>query len=232
MKKKMMAVLLMALLLCMAFTGCAEQVLAALYGGITMLQLREKQLAPELFLQEAKLMKALCREFNVPLIINDNVEIALACQADGVHIGQDDMPVAEVRKLVGPGMLIGVSASNVEEARAAVAGGADYLGVGAVFPTTTTDTRIVTVTLPLGITEVSVLSIKDARAVMASLVEIGEDQDSSNAVMFSASVDNGHGDIRLVTKQGSSSGQYSTEGVTISETAPTTSVSEWLSLHV
>ena len=115
----------------------AEQVLEALYGGITMLQLREKQLAPELFLQEAKLMKALCREFNVPLIINDNVEIALACQADGVHIGQDDMPVAEVRKLVGPGMLIGVSASNVDEARAAVAGGADYLGVGAVFPTTT-----------------------------------------------------------------------------------------------
>ena len=115
----------------------AEQVLAALHGGITMLQLREKQLPPELFLQEAKLMKALCREFKVPLIINDNVEIALACHADGVHVGQDDLPVAAVRKLVGPGMVIGVSAATVAEAQTAVAGGADYLGVGAVFPTTT-----------------------------------------------------------------------------------------------
>ena len=115
----------------------AEQVLAALNGGITMLQLREKQLAPDLFLQEARLMKALCREFRIPLIINDNVEVALACKADGVHVGQEDMPVAAVRKLVGPEMMIGVSAETVAEAETAVAGGADYLGVGAVFPTTT-----------------------------------------------------------------------------------------------
>lgn len=114
-----------------------EQVLAALYGGITMLQLREKNLAPDVFLQEARLMKALCSAFQIPFIINDNVEVALACQADGIHVGQEDMPVAVVRKMVGPDMVIGVSAETVAEAEAAVAGGADYLGVGAVFPTTT-----------------------------------------------------------------------------------------------
>ena len=142
----------------------------------------------------------------------------------------DTLSTEQVADMLAPamGVLPRILAYIADESDPLQATGLSF----AVFPTTTTDTRIVTVTLPLGITEVSVLSIKDARVVMASLVEIGEDQDSSNAVMFSASVDNGHGDIRLVTKQGSSSGQYSTEGVTISETAPTTSVSEWLSLHV
>ena len=101
----------------------AGQVLEALYGGITMLQLREKQLAPELFLQEAKLMKALCREFNVPLIINDNVEIALACQADGVHIGQDDMPIEAVRGICTQEMVIGLSTHSPRQADDAVARG-------------------------------------------------------------------------------------------------------------
>lgn len=115
----------------------AEQVLEALKGGVTMVQLREKHLPEEQFLAEAKLIKALCREYQVPFIINDNVKIALACAADGVHVGQEDMPVAQVRQMVGSHMLIGVSVETVEEARKAVAGGADYLGVGAVFPTTT-----------------------------------------------------------------------------------------------
>ncbi len=114
-----------------------EQVESALKGGITCLQLREKDLDEESFLSEAIQMKKLCEKYNVPLIINDNVNIAIQCKANGVHVGQSDMEVSEVRKLVGDNIIIGVSAHTVEEAKKAEASGADYLGVGAIYETTT-----------------------------------------------------------------------------------------------
>lgn len=123
-----------------AWTGeksLMEQVKEALDGGITFLQLREKKLSKEAFLQEAKEMKQLAERYKVPFVINDNIEIAQKSGADGVHVGQDDMPVEEVRKILGEDKIIGVSAHNVEEALKAQKGGADYLGVGAVCQTAT-----------------------------------------------------------------------------------------------
>ncbi len=114
-----------------------EQVEAALKGGVTCVQLREKELDEAAFLQEAKDICALCRRYNVPFIINDNVEIAIACGADGIHVGQEDMAAGKVRRRVGDSMILGISVHTVEEARQAVQDGADYLGLGAVFPTST-----------------------------------------------------------------------------------------------
>lgn len=114
-----------------------EQVEAALKGGATCVQLREKELDGAAFLEEAKVLAALCRRYGMPLIINDNVEVALASGADGVHVGQDDLTVEQVRRLAGDRLIVGVSAHSVEQALAAQAGGADYLGVGAVFATAT-----------------------------------------------------------------------------------------------
>lgn len=123
----------------------AEQVAAALQGGVTCVQLREKELDEERFLQEAEEIFSLCKRYRVPFFINDNVALALRCHADGVHVGQDDMDVAAVRRLVGQEMMIGVSVHTVEEARTAAEGGADYLGVGAMFATSTkTDASLVT----------------------------------------------------------------------------------------
>ena len=109
----------------------------ALRGGATCLQLREKELDPDRFLEEAVALKALCGRYRVPLIVNDAVDVAIACGADGVHIGQHDAPAAEVRRRIGPDMLLGVSAQTVEQAVKAERDGADYLGVGAVFSTGT-----------------------------------------------------------------------------------------------
>lgn len=114
-----------------------EQVESALKGGVTCVQLREKELDDGTFLEEAVEMKKLCLEYNVPFIINDNVEIAVKCSADGIHVGQSDMETGNVRVLVGEDMIIGVSAQTVEQALAAQEAGADYLGVGAMFNTTT-----------------------------------------------------------------------------------------------
>lgn len=114
-----------------------EQVESALKGGVTCVQLREKELAEEDFLKEALEISALCKEYDVPFIINDNVEIAIKCQADGIHVGQEDMEASQVRKKVGEDMMIGVSVHSVEEALEAVKKGADCLGVGAIFSTST-----------------------------------------------------------------------------------------------
>lgn len=116
-----------------------DQVKKAIEGGTTFVQLREKDLDPDHFLEEAKELKALCKEYNVPFVINDNVEIAVAMDADGVHVGQDDMEAGDVRSRLGEDKIIGVSAHNVEEALLAQERGADYLGVGAVFPTGSKD---------------------------------------------------------------------------------------------
>ena len=114
-----------------------EQAEKALKGGATCLQLREKELSDAEFLAEALQMKDLCRRFHVPFIVNDNVEVAIKCGADGVHVGQDDMAAADVRKLAGPDMILGVSARTAAQAAFAQENGADYLGVGAVFATST-----------------------------------------------------------------------------------------------
>ena len=114
-----------------------QQVEAAIKGGATCIQLREKELDKEAFLREAIEMKALCSKYNVPFIINDHVEIAIKCGADGIHVGQKDMEAGNVRALVGEDMMIGVSVQTVEQALEAEKAGADYLGVGAVFTTMT-----------------------------------------------------------------------------------------------
>lgn len=116
-----------------------EVVKESLDGGVTFVQLREKNLSDEIFLEEAKVIKELCEEYKVPFVINDNVDIALAMDADGVHVGQSDMEAGDVRKKLGPDKIIGVSAQTVEQAVLAEKRGADYLGVGAVFPTGSKD---------------------------------------------------------------------------------------------
>ncbi len=116
-----------------------SQVEKALKGGATFMQLREKKLDEESFLKEAIEIKELCRKYNVPFVINDNVDIALEMDADGVHVGQSDMEALDVRAKLGPDKIIGVSAQTVEQAILAEKHGADYLGVGAVFPTGSKD---------------------------------------------------------------------------------------------
>ena len=112
-----------------------DQVESAIEGGATFIQLREKNLDEADFLSEAKEIQKLCREYKVPFVINDDVEIAAQIDADGVHVGQSDMEAGDVRKRLGPDKIIGVSAQTVEQALKAQEHGADYLGVGAVFPT-------------------------------------------------------------------------------------------------
>ena len=129
-----------------------EQVKEALENGVTCLQLREKELDESDFLKEAEQISALCKEYKIPFIVNDNVNIAIACKADGIHIGQEDMELTNVRKLVGEDMIIGVSAHTVEEAIKAQEGGADYIGIGAVFATSTK-------------TDVDVLSFETLRSI-------------------------------------------------------------------
>lgn len=123
-----------------AWTGAqtlTQQVEAALKGGATCIQLREKTLDEQSFLREAEALAALCKRYNVPFFVNDNVEVARRCGADGVHVGQSDMNAGEVRRKVGPDMMIGVSVHSVAEALEAVQNGADCLGVGAMFSTST-----------------------------------------------------------------------------------------------
>ena len=116
-----------------------SQVEEALDGGATFLQLREKNLDDAHFLEEARELQALCRARGVPFIVNDNVDVALAMGADGIHVGQHDMEAGDVRRLLGPDRILGVSAQTVEQALLAQERGADYLGVGAVFPTGSKD---------------------------------------------------------------------------------------------
>ena len=118
------------------------QVEEALQGGVTFVQLREKHLGEEEFYKEALRLKKLCKKYNCPFVINDNVDIAIKSDADGVHVGQDDMAANDVRKLIGEDKILGVSAQSVEQAVRAQEMGADYLGVGAVFPTSSKDDAV------------------------------------------------------------------------------------------
>lgn len=117
--------------------GLCRKVESALQGGVTMLQLREKGLNKEAFVSLAKRVKSICQAFDVPLIINDSLEVALESRADGVHVGADDLPVSFIRQKVGKNFIIGATAKTVERAKAAQNEGADYLGVGAIFPSPT-----------------------------------------------------------------------------------------------
>ena len=119
-----------------------EVVKESLDGGVTFVQLREKELDDETFLKEAKELQTLCGEYHVPFVINDNVDIAMKINADGVHVGQSDMEAGDVRSKLGPDKIIGVSAATVEQAVLAEKRGADYLGVGAVFPTGSKDDAV------------------------------------------------------------------------------------------
>ena len=119
-----------------------EQIEEALAGGVTILQLREKKLPEEEFLQEAIRVKEICHRHGVPLIINDNVEVALKSGADGVHVGIEDAPVSEIRARVPADFIIGATCKTVEQAKKAEQAGADYMGVGAVFPSPTKTTAI------------------------------------------------------------------------------------------
>ena len=114
-----------------------EQIKEALENGVTCVQLREKNLDEASFIEEAKKISVLCRQYNIPFIVNDNVNVAIASNADGIHIGQEDMGLKDVRKIVGENMIIGISAHTVEEAKFAQENGADYIGIGAVFETST-----------------------------------------------------------------------------------------------
>ncbi len=162
-----------------------EQCEEALKGGATMIQLREKELDDKSFFEEAVEIKKLCEKYNVPLLINDNVKIAVEMDADGVHVGQSDMQAGDVRELIGPNRILGVSAQTVEQALRAEKCGADYLGVGAVFKTGTksdaTEVDFETlkaiceaVTIPVvaigGITKENMIELKDSGIVGIAVI--------------------------------------------------------------
>lgn len=121
-----------------------DRVEEAIRGGATLIQLREKDLPDGEFLQAARAVQQVTRRYRVPLIINDNLKVMLAADADGIHVGQGDQDAAEVRRAIGPDKILGVSAKTVAMAEKAKADGADYLGVGAVFPTgSKADARVI-----------------------------------------------------------------------------------------
>ena len=122
----------------------------ALMGGITLLQLREKDKSTREYMDLAEKVHTLTKKYNVPLIIDDRVDVALAIDAEGVHVGQSDMPVSMARKLMGDDKIVGATTKTVEQAVEAYAQGADYLGVGAIYPTTTKVKTVLTSTETLG----------------------------------------------------------------------------------
>lgn len=133
-------------------------------GGVTIVQLREKHAGGREYLEKARKVRAITERYGVPLIIDDRVDVAMACGADGVHVGASDLPVAEARRILGPDKIVGATAKTVETAFKAYEDGADYLGVGAIYPTTT---KVVTIR-----TEVSTLDAI-CRAVPIPAVAIG-----------------------------------------------------------
>ena len=123
-----------------------KRVRSALEGGVTIIQLREKNRTTKEYVELAKAVHAITKEFNVPLIIDDRIDVMLAVNAEGVHVGAEDMPVALARKLIGNDWILGATAKTVEAATKAYNDGADYLGVGAIYPTTTKVKTVLTST--------------------------------------------------------------------------------------
>ena len=107
----------------------------AIQGGADIIQLRDKTNSKKVVLEKALKLRALTKKYRIPFIVNDHIDIALAVDADGVHLGQDDLPLETARKIIGPDKIIGISTHRIEEARAAETGGADYIGAGPIFPT-------------------------------------------------------------------------------------------------
>ncbi|OAY79547.1 putative thiamine biosynthetic bifunctional enzyme, chloroplastic [Ananas comosus] len=152
-----------------------DAVQAAIEGGATIIQLREKEAETREFIESAKACLEICRSSRVPLLINDRVDVALACGADGVHVGQSDMPARTARELLGPGKIIGVSCKTPAQAEKAWADGADYIGCGGVFPTTTKEDNItvgmeglkaVCLASKLPVVAIGGIGIANARSVM------------------------------------------------------------------
>lgn len=163
----------------------AQQVEKAIKGGATFIQLREKNLDYEAFLKQAIEVKKVTDRYNIPFVINDNIDVAITCNADGVHVGQSDMEAGDVRSRLGEDKIIGVSAETVEQAKQAEKNGADYLGVGAMFSTSTKlDAETITfdtlkdicraVSIPVvaigGIKEQNILQLKDSGIAGVSIV--------------------------------------------------------------
>jgi thiamine-phosphate pyrophosphorylase len=126
----------------LAETDFLEKVEQALQGGVTFLQLREKERSTREYIHLAQQVRAVARRYQVPLVVDDRVDVALAADADGVHVGQSDMPVRQARNILGPDKIVGATAKTVSQALEAFEQGADYLGVGAIYPTTT---KVITV---------------------------------------------------------------------------------------
>lgn len=127
-----------------------ERVEGALRGGVTFLQLREKERSTRAYIQLARQVHAIARRYHVPLVVDDRVDVALAAEVEGVHVGQSDMPVEQARAILGPDKIVGATAKTVPQALEAFAQGADYLGVGAIYPTTTKVVTVLTSTQTLG----------------------------------------------------------------------------------
>ena len=159
------------------FLGTVED---ACRGGVTCVQLREKERCALEYLNLAVKVKQIIDKYNIPLIIDDRVDIAIAADAAGVHVGQSDMPVSAARKLMGSSKIVGATAKTVEQAKKAAAEGADYLGVGAIFPTTT---KVVTI-----ITKVETLN-EIAGAVQIPIVAIGGLNSSNIDVLYNSEAD-------------------------------------------
>lgn len=142
----------------------SEQVEESIKGGATFIQLREKNLSFNEFLDEGRAIKRVTDKYNIPFVINDNIEVALELNADGVHVGQSDMNAKDCRKLIGEEKILGVSAQTVEQALLAEKNGADYIGVGAIFKTNSKDDA----------DEVSIETLKNiSEAVNIPVVAIG-----------------------------------------------------------
>lgn len=136
-------------------TGLSEKeflakVEQALQGGVTFLQLREKERSTREYIHLAREVHAIAKRYQVPLVVDDRVDVALAAEVDGVHVGQSDMPVWQARKILGPDKIVGATAKTVPQALEALEQGADYLGVGAIYPTTTKVVTVITSTDTLG----------------------------------------------------------------------------------
>ncbi len=151
---------------------------AAIRGGVTIVQYREKNAPTRRMIEEADELRRLCRAAGVPFVVNDRLDVALAVDADGIHVGQDDMPASVARRLLGPGRILGVSAGSVEEARNAVDDGADYIGASPVFSTPTKPDA----PAPLGIEGLRHI----ARAVQVPVVAIGGITAENGAAMREA----------------------------------------------
>lgn len=151
-----------------------EQIEEALKGGVTVVQLREKKMDEEAFIEEAVQVKQLCRKYGVALIINDNVDVALKSGADGVHVGIEDAPVSEIRSRVPADFIIGATCKTVEQAKAAEAAGADYMGVGAVFssPTKANAVRITNEQLRDIVSSVSIPAVAIGGITYDNITEI------------------------------------------------------------